>query len=186
MKKIIIALIVVVIAGVGIYYSSSDRQEETTKETHESSSSTPSPTPVAPTSPVANPTPPPATTNPPAPPPTTPPPTSNPPAPTPTPAPNPTPPAAPQTRIFNITGTNYAFSQKEIKVKQGEIVVINFESTNGFHDLTIANYGVGTKSVMPGTKTSVEFTADKAGTFEFYCSVGNHRAQGMVGSLVVE
>lgn len=34
--------------------------------------------------------------------------------------------------------------------------------------------------------TSVTFVADTLGTFEYYCSVGNHRAQGMVGNLVVE
>jgi len=40
--------------------------------------------------------------------------------------------------------------------------------------------------VTPGTPTSVTFVADKTGTFEYYCSVGNHRAQGMVGKLIVE
>jgi plastocyanin len=28
--------------------------------------------------------------------------------------------------------------------------------------------------------------ADKKGTFEYYCSVGQHRALGMKGKLVVE
>jgi uncharacterized cupredoxin-like copper-binding protein len=32
----------------------------------------------------------------------------------------------------------------------------------------------------------VQFVADKTGTFEFYCSVGNHRQMGMVGTLVVQ
>ena len=34
--------------------------------------------------------------------------------------------------------------------------------------------------------TFVEFTVDKTGTFEYYCSVGQHRANGMVGNLIVE
>src|SRR3990167_9256749 len=37
-----------------------------------------------------------------------------------------------------------------------------------------------------GQSASVEFTADKAGGFEYYCSVGTHRAMGMVGAFIVE
>jgi len=32
----------------------------------------------------------------------------------------------------------------------------------------------------------VTFVADKAGEYEFYCSVGQHRANGMVGKLIVK
>ncbi len=35
-------------------------------------------------------------------------------------------------------------------------------------------------------KTFVEFTADKKGTFEYYCSVGEHRVNGMKGKFIVE
>jgi len=41
------------------------------------------------------------------------------------------------------------------------------------------------KVQAPGT-TSVEFVADQEGAFEYYCSVGNHRQQGMKGTLIVE
>ena len=34
--------------------------------------------------------------------------------------------------------------------------------------------------------TEVQFIADKAGTFEYYCFVGNHRQMGMVGTLTVK
>ena len=37
-----------------------------------------------------------------------------------------------------------------------------------------------------GQIDEVEFVVDKAGTFEYYCSVGNHRQMGMVGKLIVE
>ena len=87
---------------------------------------------------------------------------------------------------FNITGKNFAFSQKEVRVKKGDTVKINFEASEGFHDWAVDEFKAKTKQVAPGTKTSVEFIADKKGIFEFYCSVGNHRAQGMVGKLVVE
>jgi plastocyanin len=91
-----------------------------------------------------------------------------------------------ETKIFNITGQNFAFSQTEIRVKQGDRVRINFESGDGFHDWTIDEFSAATAQVNTGEKTFVEFVADKKGTFEYYCSVGQHRQMGMVGNLIVE
>ncbi len=92
----------------------------------------------------------------------------------------------PNARVIEVRGVNYSYDVSEIKVKKGETVTINFESTDGFHDFVIDELSVATKKVQPGTKTSVTFTADTAGTFEYYCSVGSHRAHGMAGKLVVE
>ncbi len=89
-------------------------------------------------------------------------------------------------RVFDVKGMNFAFDVKEIRVKKGDTVAINFESTDGLHDWTLDEFDAQTNRVQPGTPTSVTFVADEAGTFEYYCSVGNHRAQGMVGTLVVE
>ncbi|MAZ41143.1 hypothetical protein CL654_03445 [bacterium] len=87
---------------------------------------------------------------------------------------------------FDITGRNFAFNQGEIRVKEGDVVTINFESTDGFHDWVVDEFSAATSRVSTGGKTSVTFTADKTGEFEYYCSVGSHRAQGMVGTLIVE
>lgn len=84
-----------------------------------------------------------------------------------------------------ITGKSFEFSQKEITVKKGQTLTINFESTGGFHDFVIDEFSAKTDQVNPGTKTSVTFVADKAGEFDYYCSVGQHRAMGMVGKLIV-
>lgn len=87
---------------------------------------------------------------------------------------------------FEVRGTNFAFDVSEIRVKEGDTVTINFESNDGFHDWVVDEFDAATEQVRPGTKTSVTFVADKAGTYEYYCSVGSHREQGMVGTLVVE
>lgn len=87
---------------------------------------------------------------------------------------------------FNVKGVNFDFEPKVITVKKGDRVKINFENSAGFHDFVIEEYGVATKKTQAPTLEVIEFTADKAGTFEYYCSVGSHRAMGMFGTLKVE
>ena len=88
--------------------------------------------------------------------------------------------------IINIEGKNFEFTLKEIRVKKGDKVRIDFTSTQGFHDWVVDEFNAKTKQINTGNNSSVEFVADKTGTFEYYCSVGNHRVQGMVGKLIVE
>lgn len=89
-------------------------------------------------------------------------------------------------KAYNIAGVNHLFDVKEIRVQEGDTVTINFISDDGFHDFVIDEFDAATEKVRPGTPTSVTFVADKKGTFEYYCSVGDHRARGMVGNLIVE
>ena len=88
--------------------------------------------------------------------------------------------------VIDISGHNFEYDQSEIRVKEGDTVVINFTSTDGFHDWVVDEFNAKTARVSTGNTTSVTFVADKAGTYEYYCSVGTHRQQGMVGSLIVE
>lgn len=173
MKKILTLALLLIVGG-AVYTltakkTSAPQMDNTAEKEHED---TTSPAPTPPTAPPANP-----------------------PV-----APAPTPPAGEavkddmedvdvppvQTKTFNITGKNFSFSHTEIRVKKGEIVVINFESTDGFHDWVVDEFNAKTERVSTGGKTSVQFTADKTGTFEYYCSVGPHRAAGMKGNLIVE
>jgi len=92
---------------------------------------------------------------------------------------------------FVITGENFKFvmngqDNPDIKVKVGDTVRIEFSAAEGFHDWVVDEFSARTEQVRPGTPTSVEFVADKAGTFSYYCSVGEHRALGMEGNLIVE
>lgn len=89
-------------------------------------------------------------------------------------------------KVFTVSGTNFAFDLSEIRVKQGDVVTIDFESSDGFHDWVLDEFDAATAQVRPGTPTSITFVADKVGTYEYYCSVGSHRANGMVGTFIVE
>lgn len=85
-----------------------------------------------------------------------------------------------------IEGGAFYFKPNEIRVKKGEKVTITFTNAEGFHDFVIDEFNVRTKQLSGGQSETIEFTPDKAGEFEFYCSVGEHRQKGMVGTLIVE
>ena len=67
----------------------------------------------------------------------------------------------------------------------GDKVAIEFKNSDGNHDFTIDEFNVKTKTISSGETAKVEFTASKTGSFEFYCSIGNHRQMGMKGTLLV-
>ena len=90
-----------------------------------------------------------------------------------------------KTKVFDISGTNFSFSENEIVVHEGDTVTINFSSESGFHDWVVGEFDAATEQVETWGTTSVTFVASQAGEFEFYCSVGAHRANWMVGTLVV-
>ena len=72
-----------------------------------------------------------------------------------------------------------------LSVKKGDRVRIAVTNIKGMHDFVIDEFGV--KQETPLTeKTVIEFVADKAGTFEYYCSKPGHRAKGQWGKLIVE
>ena len=94
-------------------------------------------------------------------------------------------------KTFTLTGENFKFvmggvDNPDLKVKVGDTVRIEFTSKQGFHDWVVDEFNAATAQVRAVNSTSVEFVADKAGTFEYYCSVGSHRQQGMKGNLIVE
>jgi len=94
--------------------------------------------------------------------------------------------AQPTKKEFVVTGKNFAFTPSTITVNKGDNVKIVFQNTAGMHDFKIDEYGVASSKTSDPSEEVIEFTADKAGSFEYYCSVGSHRAMGMKGTLVVK
>lgn len=89
-------------------------------------------------------------------------------------------------REVKVEGSPFKFVPAQIRVKHGDTVKVTFVNKEGFHDFVLDEFDLQTKQIQAPGQETVEFVADKAGTFEYYCSVGNHRAQGMVGKLIVE
>ncbi|CAN5117612.1 hypothetical protein BH11PAT3_BH11PAT3_2390 [soil metagenome] len=88
-------------------------------------------------------------------------------------------------RSYTVLGSNFSFTPKRLLAKKGDTVTITFQNQSGFHDFKIDAFNVATKQINGGKSETVTFVATKSGTFEYYCSVGNHRAMGMVGALTV-
>jgi plastocyanin len=92
-----------------------------------------------------------------------------------------------QVKEFTVEGSNFKFLPATLTVNKGDTVKVTFKNTGGFHDFVIDEFnGSKTKQIGADAEETIQFVADKAGTFEYYCSVGNHRGMGMVGKLIVQ
>jgi len=91
-----------------------------------------------------------------------------------------------EVKSFTVLGSNFKFSLAEIKVKQGDTVKITFKNSGGTHDWRLDEFNAKTQILKDGQEETIEFVADKKGAFEYYCSIGSHRAMGMKGNLIVE
>lgn len=92
-----------------------------------------------------------------------------------------------QVREITVEGDEYKFSPSTIELVAGEQVKINFKNTGSLpHNLMIDELGVATKTILGGKEDPVSFTAEKTGTFAFYCGVAGHRGLGMEGTTVVK
>ncbi len=96
---------------------------------------------------------------------------------------------APESSVkeINISAKEFSYTPSTITVNKGDSVKINF-TNNGtsVHNLAITNFNVATNSIAPGESDSITFTADKSGSFSYFCSISGHRSLGMEGTLTVQ
>lgn len=94
-------------------------------------------------------------------------------------------PPAPAVQVVNIEGGSFYYKPDTITVKKGQKVQVVMKSADMMHDFVIDELNVKMPIVQSGNTGTVEFVADQVGTFEYYCSVGQHRKNGQVGTLIV-
>ncbi len=92
----------------------------------------------------------------------------------------------PETRIINISAGSYFYDPSLVRVKKGERVKIVLSARDTMHDVNIDELGLKIPATRPGETNFVEFTAEKVGEYEYYCSLSQHRKFGQVGKLVIE
>ncbi len=95
-------------------------------------------------------------------------------------------PAASPGAAIQMTARRYRFDPAVVTVKQGDRVKLIITAADHDHGFKVAAYGIDQK-LPKGVPTTVEFTADKAGTFPFecsnFCGLGHSK---MKGKLMVE
>lgn len=85
-----------------------------------------------------------------------------------------------------VASRGLSFDVEEIRVNVGDTVRVTYVNGGGRHDWVLDEFdGAQTEIISGGTEQTIEFVADEAGSFEFYCSVPGHRQAGMFGRFVV-
>jgi cytochrome c oxidase subunit II len=91
-----------------------------------------------------------------------------------------------EVQIINVEAGSFYYKPNEIRVKKGQKVKIVMKSVDMMHNFVVDELDINMPITPAGKTAEVEFTADKVGSFEYYCAVGEHRANGQVGTLIVE
>ena len=87
---------------------------------------------------------------------------------------------------FKITAKQFAFEPETIEVNKGDKVRLIVTSVDVPHGIGIPEYGINER-VDPGKQVTIEFVADKQGTFTTFCTVfcGSDHSN-MKGKLIVK
>ena len=100
-------------------------------------------------------------------------------------------------REFTVTAFKYGYrvsgsAKAEIRVAKGDLVKITFEAEDAPHSFTIKDQPANNYRIMrraePGKPATIDFRADQAGQFEFFCNLAADERcpRETVGRLIVE
>jgi cytochrome c oxidase subunit II len=93
--------------------------------------------------------------------------------------------AADNGQIIKATAKKFEYSPKEIVVKKGVPVTLEFTSLDRMHGFNCPELKIRA-DIMPGKSSTVRFVADKTGAFAFhcdnFCGTGH---EGMRGTIKV-
>jgi len=91
----------------------------------------------------------------------------------------------PVVQSFNMTAKQWSFSPSTITVNVGDTVRLSIFSEDVTHGFALSQFGVSAR-LEPQKTVVVEFIADKAGTYTFFCSVScGSGHSSMKGTLIV-
>ncbi len=86
------------------------------------------------------------------------------------------------TKEVTVDAVNWEFSEPEISANVGDTLLLTLNNKSGVHGLEIGDLGVNIKG---GETATIKL--DKAGTYEFHCSIQCGQGHdNMVGQIVVQ
>ncbi|MDP2950734.1 MAG: cupredoxin domain-containing protein [Chloroflexota bacterium] len=92
-----------------------------------------------------------------------------------------------QENEFTLVGHNGQWGPDVIRVTEGETVRLRLTSADVVHGFALKAYGIEVDEVYPGKVKTIEFVADKPGTFLFACTIVCHPGhRHMEGEIIVE
>ena len=88
-----------------------------------------------------------------------------------------------ETREIQVTAKKYEFKPKVIEVKQGEHIKLVVTAADHDHGFECGEFHIN-QLLKKGQPATIEFTADKAGTFPFrcshFCGMGHLKMKGQI------
>ncbi len=94
--------------------------------------------------------------------------------------------AADAEQVLQITAKRFVYSPKDISVKKGHPVVLEFTSLDRLHGFNCPDLGIRT-DIPPGKVTKLRFVPQKVGTFLFHCdNFCGSGHEGMTGTITVK
>ena len=93
--------------------------------------------------------------------------------------------AAENEQVIQITAKRFEYSLKEITLKKGVPVVLEFTSLDRLHGFDCPGLKLR-MDIRPGKVNTLRFSPDKAGTFPFHCdNFCGSGHEGMKGTIIV-
>lgn len=92
-------------------------------------------------------------------------------------------------QVVELMLSDYSFTPSKLTAKAGSTLRVKLDTTKGMHDFVIDDLNVQSKTMSSGESDEVviNIPSDAKGkSYEFYCSIMNHRQMGMKGTLVIE
>ena len=91
----------------------------------------------------------------------------------------------PKERVIKVIAKKFVFVPNEIRVKQGETVLLQFTAPEVPMGFSLPDFAVRA-DIMPGKVATLRLTPDKSGSFDFLCDVfcGSGHEE-MNGKLIV-
>jgi len=94
--------------------------------------------------------------------------------------------AADAEQVIKITAKRFVHTPREITVKKGQPVVLEFTSLDRLHGFNCPDLGIRS-DIPPGKVTKLRFVPQKVGTFPFHCdNFCGSGHEGMTGSITVK
>jgi plastocyanin len=93
--------------------------------------------------------------------------------------------STPEPLNITLLATDIAYDADNISAAVGQTVNVEFVNNGALeHNFIIDEFGID-NLLQSGESSTISFTLEKAGSYEYYCNVAGHLEAGMKGTITV-